>query len=105
LSFAVTGLETGLPYRFYVKSLNVNGESDPSTQTTIYACIKPYANGKAFKIDATKTSITLGWSEPISNGCALTGFSIFRDNGSAGVGEDINIEVDPELVKEKPSLR
>ena len=31
LTFAATGLETGLPYRFYVKALNINGESDPST--------------------------------------------------------------------------
>ena len=32
LSFAATGLETGLPYRFYVVALNINGESDPSDE-------------------------------------------------------------------------
>ena len=105
LSFAATGLETGLPYRFYIKSLNINGQSDASPETTVYACIKPSDNGKPFKIDTTKTSVTIGWDEPLSDGCPLTSFSIFRDGGLAGVLDAIDIEVDHEIVKDKPSMR
>ena len=50
LSFAATGLETGLPYRFYVVALNINGESNQSEESTIYACVKPSENGKPFKL-------------------------------------------------------
>lgn len=50
LTFAATGLETGLPYRFYVKALNINGESEASAETALYACVKPSGNGKPFKI-------------------------------------------------------
>ena len=105
LSFAATGLETGLPYRFYVRALNINGGSELSDFTTIFACVRPSENGKPFKIDTTKTTITLGWNEPVSEGCPLTSFSIFRDNGVASVQEAIDIEVDPVIVNEKPSLR
>lgn len=61
LTFAATGLETGLPYRFFVVALNINGKSEDSLETTIYACIKPSENGQPYKIDTSKTTITLGW--------------------------------------------
>lgn len=105
LSFAATGLETGLPYRFKIIALNINGESEASEETTIYACVKPNENGKPFKISTTETTVTLGWNEPKSEGCPLQSFSIFRDNGLVGVSEAVDIEVDPEIVNDKPSMR
>ena len=105
LSFAATGLEIGLPYRFYVKALNINGESAASEVTTIYSCIKPSENGKPFKIETTKSTITIGWNEPKSEGCPLTSFSIFRDAGLTGITDAIDIEVDPIIVGNKPSMR
>ena len=71
LTFAATGLETGLPYRFYLVALNINGPSEGSDVTAIYACVKPSENGTPFKISTNKTSITIGWQEPKSEGCPL----------------------------------
>ena len=95
LSYAVTGLETGLPFRFFIEAVNLNGVSEPSEVSTIYACVKPTENGKPFKIDSTKTTITLGWDVPVSEGCPLLSFSIYRDNGLIDLTEQIDIEVDP----------
>ena len=105
LTFAATELETGLPYRFYIVALNINGASENSDITTIYACVKPSENGTPFKISTTKTSITIGWTEPRSEGCPLQSFSILRDSGVPGVSDAIDIEVDPHIVNDKPSLR
>ena len=60
LTYAATGLETGLPYRFYLVALNINGPSEGSDITAIYACVKPSENGTPFKISTNKTSITIG---------------------------------------------
>ena len=61
LTFAATGLSIGLPYRFYVVALNINGPSIASDETTIYSCTRPSDNGQPHKIDTTTTTITLGW--------------------------------------------
>lgn len=53
-------------------------------------------------MSTTQTSIKIGWTEPESNGCPITGFSVFRDTG---ITDDIDEEVDPLLVNDKPSLR
>lgn len=41
LKFTVVNLITGLPYKFKVKSENINGLSTDSDVTTIFACLKP----------------------------------------------------------------
>jgi len=43
------------------------------------------------KLATTKTSITIGWTEPSSNGCPITGFEIFRDTGN---NDALTVEVD-----------
>jgi len=68
----------------------------------MYSCLKPKFTHELTRIDATRTSITIIWLEPQNNGCPLTGFSIFRNNG---VGDPTSIEVDPTQVNSKPSLR
>lgn len=54
------------------------------------------------RINQSKSSITILWTEPEPNGCPVTGFAILRDNGNDG---DINVVVDSALVSNKPSLR
>lgn len=105
LTYSVSGLTTGLPYKFYIVAVNLNGESSASDITTIYACVKPSENGKPYKINATKTTITLGWTVPVSEGCPLESYSIFRDNGLLDLTEAIDIEVDPDIVANKPLMR
>ena len=68
----------------------------------MYSCLKPNFTSEPIRIDATRTSITVLWLEPQNNGCPLTGFSIFRNNGA---GDQTSIEVDPTQVTSKPSLR
>ena len=100
--FTAVGLETGLPYRFKVIAVNINGESPESDEFPIYACLKPSDNGTPYKIDTTRTTITIGWDEPDAQGCPLTSFGILRDSG---VRDDIIIPVDPAIVGDKPSMR
>lgn len=80
--FNLGNLVTGNPYRFKVSALNINGESDVSDSTTIYACLKPTNVKAPYYISSTKTSIEIGWTEPTDNGCEITGFEIYRDTGN-----------------------
>jgi len=69
---------------------------------TIYACLIPSSVEAPTKVSTTKTSIEIAWTEPESNGCAITGFTILRDDGA---GSDVTISVDPSTVQNLPSLR
>lgn len=80
----------------------MNGYSEESEVTTIYACLKPSNMLPPYKVATTKESITIGWTEPHYNGCPITGFNIFRDTAS---NDDLSISVDPSSVSNKPSLR
>jgi len=80
----------------------VNGASPASPTTTIYACLEPDNVAAPTKISTTTTSITIGWTEPSSNGCPITGFSIYRDTGS---NDPLTVNVDAASVEGKPSLR
>ena len=100
--FNLGNLVTGNPYRFKVSALNINGESDASASTTIYACLKPTNVAAPYYISSTETSIEIGWTEPKDNGCDITGFEIYRDTGN---NDGITIQVDAASVSDKPSLR
>jgi len=44
-----------------------------------------------FLTEAETNKITIGWTEPLSNGgCPITGYSVYRDDGNEGA---VNIEV------------
>ncbi len=64
--------------------------------------MKPKNVEPPFKIDTTKTSITVGWTEPDSNGCPILGFELYRDTGSS---DAIIVPIDPANIALKPSLR
>jgi hypothetical protein len=85
-----------------VQSQNINGYSVDSAIIKIYACLKPSSLPAATKVATTLSSISIEWSEPVSNGCPIRGFSILRDTGN---NDDLTVTVDPEIVSNKPSLR
>ena len=83
-------------------AVNINGDSSRGDIATIYACLKPKNVMPPFKIETTKTTITVGWYEPDSNGCPLLGFELYRDTGNS---DAMTILIDPLVINEKPSLR
>jgi Fibronectin type III domain len=81
-SYTAQNLTTGLPYRFKVVALNINGKSMDGDSVTIYACLKPRDVLPPYKIETTKTTITVGWYEPDNMGCPILGFELYRDTGN-----------------------
>ena len=59
LTYLATGLTTGLPYRFKVRAININGSGPDSDITTIYACLLPSGLLAPTRLTASKTSITI----------------------------------------------
>ena len=55
---------------------------------------------------STSTQLTLDWTAPSSEGgCSVTGYAVFRDDGSAGaVSTEVNTGSDTN-VRDKPTLR
>jgi hypothetical protein len=57
------------------------------------------------RLDSTATTFTLAWSQASDDGgCAVTGYAVFRDDGS---GSAINIEansVGDTNIRDKPAL-
>jgi hypothetical protein len=102
LTYVASNLTTGLPYRFNVNSLNINGISVDSPIATIYSCLVPSNVNPPYKISTTSSSLTVGWNEPKANACPIIGFSIYRDNAA---NDAITNEVDSASVRNKPSLR
>jgi hypothetical protein len=55
-----------------------------------------------YRAGGSKTSLLLRWTQITDNGgCPITGYRLFRDDGSSG---SISIEVDPSDINEKPTL-
>ena len=102
LQYKLGNLTTGLSYNFAIKTVNINGESDISGTSEIFACLKPSNLEAPIRVTSSKVSVTIQWKEPQDNGCPIQSYSIFRDN--AGIGS-IDIEVDSNVVRNKPSLR
>ena len=81
LSFRVTGLTTDHEYEFRVAAENVAGVGVPSMPTSSYkACDPKYKPGAPVYvnvIDSTKTSITVSWGKPLSDGgSAIQGYIV-----------------------------
>lgn len=100
--FVAQNLITGLPYRFKVVALNINGASPDSAISIIYACLMPSNVSTPTKVTTTTTSITIAWTQPNTNGCPLNGFEIYRDTGN---NDNLSINVDPSNIQNRPSLR
>lgn len=72
LSYRVTGLTTGHEYEFRVSAENIVGPGEPSLPSSYYKAsdpkYKPGAPAYVNVIDSTKTSITVSWGKPLSDG-------------------------------------
>jgi hypothetical protein len=68
--YTVTGLTTGLSYRFTLQAINYNGRSIASSSTTLYACDVPagLAAPKYVSSDKDALTITLSWDSPSDEG-------------------------------------
>uniref|UniRef100_A0A8C6LDJ9 Titin n=1 Tax=Nothobranchius furzeri TaxID=105023 RepID=A0A8C6LDJ9_NOTFU len=81
LSYRVVGLTTDHEYEFRVTAENIVGVGEPSLPTSYYkACdpkYKPGAPAYVNVIDSTKTSITVSWGKPLSDGgSAIQGYIV-----------------------------
>lgn len=101
-SYLVQGLSTGSYYAFYVTSVNFNGESLPSDEMTAVVCLEPFHLEKPDFVSATKTSISISWTQPTSTGgCPILSYAIFSD---LGVSSAAFTEIDASLIRNKPYL-
>jgi hypothetical protein len=77
LYYTVGNLTTGLPYRFTLQAININGYSVPSPIVTIYSCDRPFnlSSPSYFSSDYLARTITLTWNLPRDDGgCSISGF-------------------------------
>eukprot|EP00929_Paragymnodinium_shiwhaense_P071746 TRINITY_DN36441_c0_g3_i1.p1 TRINITY_DN36441_c0_g3~~TRINITY_DN36441_c0_g3_i1.p1 ORF type:complete len:6381 (-),score=1386.64 TRINITY_DN36441_c0_g3_i1:118-18219(-) len=85
LSFAITGLMGGLPYRFAVTALNAAGESAQSTPLAVPAGNVPAQMAMLDRdpaIAPVPTSVSLKWSQPEDDGGApVLQYILEWDNG------------------------
>jgi hypothetical protein len=88
LSYTTT-VTTGTKYSFRHKAFNFNGESVYSDIIETYACISPAAPGAPTWVTSTTTTIELSWTGSIDDGgCPITGYALFRDDGTSGTPTD-----------------
>ena len=85
-SYYVTGLITGLQYRFKIRAAGINDQGPESNIASFYACTKPSEFQSPTLIISNTTSIQIQWSAPRDDGgCSLTGYAVFRDDGNGGL--------------------
>lgn len=74
-TYTIGNLTVGLPYRFTVQAVNINGNSQASPITKYWACRAPVGLQTPYYISSSSTQITIGWSMPQYNGgCAILGY-------------------------------
>jgi len=78
-------------YRFKAYAIDVNGAGVESDITSLVACIPPTDISPPVLEAVGKTTLTLAWKTPRSDGgCPITSYALFRDDGE---GSEINIPV------------
>ena len=88
----VTGLTTGIQYVVTVVAVNQRGESLSSVGLTVYAGTVPSRIQSVTLLSSTTTSISLGWSQPLSNGgLPLAKFILYHDIGQTGTFTAVDI--------------
>lgn len=104
-SYEVTGLTTGLQYRFKVRAAGYNDEGPDSNIASFYACTAPSDFLSPVLVQSTNSTIQIEWTAPLDDGgCSLTGYAVFRDDGSSGsVITEVNSSNDA-AVRGNPSL-
>ena len=100
--FEVTDLLPGGFYQFKVAAANFNGDSESSDALEVYSCLPPSKPTMLKRVSGSRTSLTLSWQVPCDDGgCPLTGYSLFRNDGSQN--GPVSIEVDAAVINGKPS--
>ena len=103
LSFTVGGLTTGLPYRFSVQAVNVNGISEESDMSTFFSCEAPSSLKEPYYIssDEFTMEIVIGWQAPLlDGGCPVLGYEVYRNDGDS---EAVDTIIDS-IASDNPSL-
>lgn len=73
----MTGLRTGVAYKFKVSALNFNGAGELSQEVTFYSCLPPTDILPPQYVSSTETTLYFSWSEPQQlNGCPIQGFNL-----------------------------
>ena len=62
--YTITGLTTGLSYRFTLKAINFNGYGGESTPASYIICVAPSNFKTPILSSVTKTQMTLSWVAP-----------------------------------------
>ena len=84
LGHLVDGLTNGHFYSFRAIAVNYNGQSAPSTPAAYYVCTAPSRFSKPVIVAQERTGFFLRWEPPEElGGCRVTGYAVFRDDGSA----------------------
>ena len=85
LNTNLSGLVPNIPYQLVLTAYNFNGPSLDSPSVTVWACGLPSKISMPNLIIVTGTNINISWNQPgDTQGCPITGFAIYRDDGSSG---------------------
>jgi len=102
VSYAVNNLIPGLTYNFQLKAIDYNGQNSLSAPVSFLSCIPPSGVKKPRLANVDRTTFTIVWDLPQSNGgCPITGYAIYRDDGAGGL---IVMPVDPVFTANNPYL-
>ena len=93
-------------YRFKIQAENFNGISSESPVGLMHSCTVPKDLDAPYIVSTSSTSMTLEWVAPSNDGgCPVTGYALFRDDGSSGVPDiEVNTADDPSI-RNIPTLR
>jgi hypothetical protein len=101
---AAAGLVTGQTYSFTVRAVNFNGAGPEASPLVLTLCAAPAGLGPPTMSAVSRTTMTLTWSEPESDGgCRILSYALRVDDGS-GPGAALN-PIDAATVAGKPTLR
>jgi hypothetical protein len=96
------GMEGGMSYSFKVQALNFNGAGPASSPADFLICIAPSTLDPPAMTEVTKTTMTLRWTPPSSDGgCQIKSYSLYMDDGAEGAFA----ELDAASINNKPTLR
>ncbi len=71
------GLETKEQYSFRVFGVNFNGQSEPSSVLSVYACGIPSLLQPPTFVSSSQSEITVRWVRPANNGgCEIFDYEI-----------------------------
>lgn len=93
-SFEVTGLQKGKPYKFRVKAINDEGESEPLVTTDSIIAKDPYElsdkPGKPDIVDWDEKKVDLKWKPPADDGGApITGYIVEKKDKNSSHWEPV----------------